>query len=381
MGDLIRVGSVGKGGVGCVVKQVKVERPRPLKIGGGVHPELSLEDLLVVIEGVRKSLCSKVEGGGEQMVGQLQLLSGNLKISGPTLEVSHKDQMDKLNNSLVTACRSDSLDLVARVHMLEIIELRTMGWQPNENVTNYYKQKLAQIEFESNNSIPSKAQTAPVSLNPTAPDFNPFTKSFESKLSSSHTRKHVIELKNDSTTKVGNFKPRNQVNSVSESQTHSPPPAAPKNNNETNFECLVKIGNEELKVSGGSMDLVKTAKIVLHEFFNICPPEDAIMESPPPELDEKSFGARRKNISGGSSRSVDSDSGGVVLVKPEITYEKEDLMALAKSPLCKVAPSSWSEVTKDLPGVVRRADRGGPTSKIILREMEGLRKQEEAKIV
>ena len=67
MADLVRVGSLGKGGVGGVVKKVKVERPRPLKIGGGAHPELSLEDLLVVIEGVRKSLGVKrggADGGG-----------------------------------------------------------------------------------------------------------------------------------------------------------------------------------------------------------------------------------------------------------------------------------------------------------------------------
>ena len=84
MADLVRVGSLGKGGVGGMVKQVRVERPRPLKIGGGAHPELSLEDLLVVM----KSLVGK--GEGEQMVGQLQLLSANLKICGPTLEISHK---------------------------------------------------------------------------------------------------------------------------------------------------------------------------------------------------------------------------------------------------------------------------------------------------
>jgi len=276
------------------------------------------------------------------------------------------------------ACRSDSLDLVARVHMLEIIELRTMGWQPNENVINYYKQKLAQIEFESN-STSIKAQTAPVSLNPSAPDFNPFSRSFQSKLSITQTRKNTTELKNDST-KVVNVKPRSPaVSSMGDSQSNLLPPTPAKS--DASFECVVKVGNEELKVSGGSVDLVKTAKLVLHEFFNICPPEDAIMESPPPELDEKTFGARRKNISGGSSKSTDSDSGTMVLVKPEISYEKQELMALSKSPLSKMTPTTLTEVTKDLPGVVRRADRAGPTSKIILREMEGLRKQEEAKNV
>merc|ERR1712179_303911 len=104
-----------------------------------------------------------------------------------------------------------------------------------------------------------------------------------------------------------------------------------------------------------------------------------IMESPPPELDEKNFGARRKNMSGGSNKSTDSEGGTIALVKPEISYAKQELMAMSKSPLCKMAPSTWNEVTKDLPGVVRRADRAGPTSKIIQREMEGLRKQEEGR--
>ena len=47
------------------------------------------------------------------------------------------------------SCRDDRLDLVSRLHLLEVIELRAMDWVGNENVTNYYKQKLAQIEVRS----------------------------------------------------------------------------------------------------------------------------------------------------------------------------------------------------------------------------------------
>ena len=168
--------------------------------------------------------------------------------------------MDKLNNSLISACRFDSLNLVARVHMLELIELRTMGWQPNENVTNYYKQKLAQIECESNTSS-TKAQTAPVSLNPSAPDFNPFTQSIESKLSTPQSWRTPIELTTESS-KVGKFQPHSHVvTSTGDSQTNLL--ALPtRTKSEDIFECVVKVGNDELKVSGVSLDLVKTAKIV-----------------------------------------------------------------------------------------------------------------------
>ena len=86
---------------------------------------------------------------------------------------------------MVAACRDDGLDLVCRVHMLEIIELRladhrsgifcfdairaicfylahmsrSMGWLTNENVTNYYKQKLAQID-----TPPSRPQVYPLCI-------------------------------------------------------------------------------------------------------------------------------------------------------------------------------------------------------------------------
>ena len=39
-----------------VSKKVKVERPRPLKIGGGTQPELGVEDLVVVADNVSRSL-------------------------------------------------------------------------------------------------------------------------------------------------------------------------------------------------------------------------------------------------------------------------------------------------------------------------------------
>ena len=35
-----------------------------------------------------------------------------------------KELMDKLLSAMVAACRDDGLDLICRVHMLEIIELR-----------------------------------------------------------------------------------------------------------------------------------------------------------------------------------------------------------------------------------------------------------------
>ena len=118
------------------------------------------------------------------------------------------------------------------------------------------------------------------------------------------------------------------------------------------------------------MDLVKTAKIVLNEFFNNTSPEGDMAPEMAPEMPEDV-----------SASNGDTTSPTVEMVKPDITYDKEQLLEIAKSSLCKKTPESWDVIAKELPGVVRRQGRAGPTSKLILREMEGLRKQEQAKNV
>ena len=133
------------------------------------------------------------------------------------------------------------------------------------------------------------------------------------------------------------------------------------------FFVTVKIRDDELTISGASMDLVKTAKIVVNEFFNKTSPPEMEME---PET--------RGDVSASSG---DVSSPTIELHKPDITYNKEQLLEIAKSSMCKNTPESWDIIAKELPGVVRRPGRAGPTSKLILREMEGLRKQEQAKKV
>lgn len=384
MSDLTRAGSLGKGAPR--LKQVKVEKPRPLKT------VLSQEDLLIMVDGVTNRVVSRQFD--DQLVGQLANLCANLKLAGPQLELSQKAVMDKLNSALMSACKDDNLDLIARVHMLEIIELRTMGWKTNENVTNYYKQKLAQIETEAKQSSLSGSKTAPVILNPSAPDFSPqsgLRKHSDSSPPPSLLNIHEFNRSKTSSKAESNFK-FPAVNKLEMSSNHgkmrnngdfhktSP---QPKVISPTNFSSIVQVGTDILTVSGASHELVNTAKIVLHEFFNLCPPEDSMRESSAtPEKEESRLGARRKNTSGEkivTDEDLDLDGPPeTVLVKPDISYEKSELMALSSHPLSKVVPDKWSEVVANMPGVVRRADRAGPTSKIILKEMEEIRRQEAA---
>jgi len=169
----------------------RVDRPRPLKLSAANRLSAlelsSVEDVVVLMENVCRHLNAR--NYERQVINGLLNLCNTLKRSGPQIENLYKDQLDKLGVALRNACRDDELDLVSRVHVLEIIELRAMNWQPNENVTAFYKNKLSQLEYQHLDQIPPatpggmdspgmmSCQTAPVMLNPAAPDFSPFSTS------------------------------------------------------------------------------------------------------------------------------------------------------------------------------------------------------------
>ena len=238
--------------------------------------------------------------------------------------------------------------------MLELIEMRSMNWSPTDNVVNYYKQKLAQIEANQ-----PQSKTAPVqSLNSKSEEFNPFKSSFQSNQNNLNNNSNITPNNNNELNKDA-VKVEKKVESDSKK-----------------YSLSLKVRDEEIVVTGSSLELVKTAKIVLNEFFNICPPE-----SSPGGHGDEVLGAAAMTDDREDDNNDEEDDIGIELVQPKISYKKDELLAMAKSPFCQQLPEQWPNIVKELPGVVRRQERAGPTSKLILREMEGLRKQEEAKNV
>ncbi|XP_064098807.1 eukaryotic translation initiation factor 4E-binding protein Mextli-like isoform X4 [Macrobrachium nipponense] len=122
----------------------KIEKPRPLKIC--TLGDQSMESVLSEMDLVAQYLNSSTYD--RSVYPAIAALCENLKMFGPQLENVYKDQLDKCYISLRNGCRDDRLSLAARYRLLEVIELRAMHWQPNENLINYYKQKLVQIEAE-----------------------------------------------------------------------------------------------------------------------------------------------------------------------------------------------------------------------------------------
>jgi len=340
-------------------KIVKVERPRPLKIGGGTLPELGQDSLICLIETVIKKLSfDTIDSDTQELVtGHLKTLAANLRISGAQLENTHQDLMENLNQALLSTCKLEIWSLLSRVYMLELIEIRSLNWSPSESVTSYYnsyRQHLAQNQQRGAQTAPVQISTNqkpvfPVLTNPVSPSDpvkaadqpDAFMNSNDSKLA--NQRPGTSGVCNQSPKKLEKVNLEEELNQN-------------KFGDKSKISLSLRIQDEEIVLSGTSIELIKTAKTVLTEFFNITNDNN----EPVPDADDS------------------DDENGIQLVPPKISYGKEELMAMSRSPFCRQTPQQWPDIAKELPGLVRRQ---GPTSKLILREMEELRKQEEAKNV
>merc|ERR1719412_2928488 len=55
-----------------------------------------------------------------------------------------------------------------------------------------------------------------------------------------------------------------------------------------------------------------------------------------------------------SEEEEDEEESTVEFVQPEISYDRDQLMDIAKLPLSQAAPDSWGSIAKALPRLVRR---------------------------
>jgi len=130
------------------------------------------DSVLELLVGVAKDLRDKRYNA--QVVAKIVALNKGLKTYGPQLELTHKEAIDRYQVFLRNACRDGSLDLVARLQLLEIIELRAMKWKPNENLTNYYQKKMSQVAGFGHKVPADYVTSAPKSpLNVNAMEFHP----------------------------------------------------------------------------------------------------------------------------------------------------------------------------------------------------------------
>jgi len=261
----------------------------------------NLEEMVVTMENICRHLVNK--NYSLVVMSALQGLCNSLHLYGVQLDTLYKDQLDKLMVVFRTTCRDEDLDLVSRVQILHIIELRAAGWNTNDNMVAYYKQKLSHLD--KMRDLP-QVQTAPVSLNANAPDFTPYSGSLSSLLLpgevvgssgkfSQPTRipgknyfKDEVVIRNADSGKVMGLKGRrvHMIEQLTETVV--------------SFQRVVPGARERLvQITGPGHDNIVQAKLLIEETIrrNQSPiPRDDMMASPSDSLGSCEGDTRRNTL-------------------------------------------------------------------------------------
>ncbi|XP_023296957.2 eukaryotic translation initiation factor 4E-binding protein Mextli isoform X1 [Lucilia cuprina] len=149
--------------IGRSVKNV--EAPRPLKSQSRSSLKnnfMLIEELIQLIENVAISLQSGINNT-EPMATLVQ----NLRIHGPQLESVSKDTLDRAFVVFRNASQDERLNIMTRLNLLELIELRAKGWE-DSGINSYYKTKQAtNAELNDVQNHVDPTQTAFLSTSPT----------------------------------------------------------------------------------------------------------------------------------------------------------------------------------------------------------------------
>ncbi|XP_026844034.1 eukaryotic translation initiation factor 4E-binding protein Mextli isoform X2 [Drosophila persimilis] len=122
--------------LGRAVKNI--EAPRPLKTQSRSslkNSYLVIEELIQLIDNVTVGLQSC-----NTTTESITLLLHNLRVHGPQLEAVSKDTLDRAFVVFRNASQDERLNIMTRLKLLELIELRAKSWEDNDTIA-YYKSK------------------------------------------------------------------------------------------------------------------------------------------------------------------------------------------------------------------------------------------------
>ncbi|KAH8249404.1 hypothetical protein KR032_009393 [Drosophila birchii] len=132
--------------LGRAVKNI--EAPRPLKTQSRAslkNSYLVIEELIQLIDNVTVGLQSY-----NTTPESITLLLHNLRVHGPQLEAVSKDTLDRAFVVFRNASQDERLNILTRLKLLELIELRAKSWE-NDDTIAYYKskQQVSNVELPS----------------------------------------------------------------------------------------------------------------------------------------------------------------------------------------------------------------------------------------
>jgi len=280
---------------GGVLKKRSIEKPRPLRSD---PDQVCLSEVLRLVEEVES--CLMVSRSDIRTRKKTQQLKELLRLNGSAMEKSHKKQLDRLEVIIREACTDAQMDIITRLNVLEIIELRLDGWIVSPKTANLFRHRFTEAQLD-------------------------------------------IDLK-----KIG-YEGGVNCSSVNVNNNNTTHEDQGENNNtsveDLKFRTVLLVNGHKVEVSSSSDKIVNTCKDVLIEFFSIVDNDD-------------------------------SSSPVHTLTKPDICYEKDELLRLSNSPLCKDVPKNWDKIITEIPYIVKKE---GAPSKHFLHQMEVIKKQEAAR--
>jgi len=323
---------------------------------------LSMEETVKLTERVTKQLS---QGSYSSIQPSILSLASSLKRHGPSMECLHGEHLDRLQLVLRSACRDKKLDLVSRLHLLEMIELRSFNWAPSQHVTNYYKMKLSQIKGDmlgGTKELPrapaSQSSFKPPSshLNANAPDFH---------LGTSHLLMNLPHRPTTSSLFSSSINPEPTINI-------QPPPMRPRqsanysgdnlgvnleNDKTQAMEKDIKAGSGDsnsqnttvtIHTKDGDITLTSINTNLLHTFKNILQEQLPMSES----SSTSSLASSKPELTYLQPELLSSTSS-LASSKPELIYLQAELLELATSPLCRLPPPDWDKIATEIPSIVK----------------------------
>ncbi|XP_076270994.1 eukaryotic translation initiation factor mextil isoform X2 [Rhynchophorus ferrugineus] len=398
-------------------------------------------------------------------------LCQHLKVYGAYLEILYKEQLDHAFKIFRDKAQDDiRVDMLSRLHLLELIELRAKGWKGTDGMNMYYRKKMnqcSQVELSDSMTSISDSVSSVLTLNSSPPILGPGEVIKPSGKFAKPTRipgkkycKDEVVIRNADSGKVSpgakerlvqitganedsinhakqliedtirrNASPvregssaaggpltgsSSSINSSASDDSALPSSArvsralmhslSTPDANIGEYKYTVITNGHTIKITGDNLDLVRTSKLVLDEYFSgetihdaaqfysfdslpqpIVP--DSLLEStlpsPDPLVNGQSVPAvaaplpspatsnndetdqepkmRKPRLSAedllrASKISLEKESPAASKLSASVkhTYSIEILAQLAMSPLCLSEPKEWERIVQEYPTLVRK---------------------------
>ena len=80
-----------------------------------------------------------------------------MKRQGHLLEADHGEKLDTLQMYLTEICKDPGVDVTLRLKVLEIIELRSLGWNSSPGMESFYQEKISKFEKKDSSFSPDSS--------------------------------------------------------------------------------------------------------------------------------------------------------------------------------------------------------------------------------